>query len=79
MSVSSSMPSQHIIMLTSFFPHTDYLGFSWKCRNINKWHTCLVPQFVLSSACYIFTKITRALIKKWQGEGKQILMYLDNG
>jgi hypothetical protein len=59
-------------------PHTDFLGFSWKCGNI-KWYTFLVLLFGLVSACYIFTKITRPLIKKWRGEGKQILMYLDDG
>jgi hypothetical protein len=35
--------------------------------------------FGLSSPCYICTKITRPLIKKWRGEGKQVLMYLDDG
>jgi hypothetical protein len=39
----------------------------------------LVFPFGLSSACYIFTKITRPLIKKWRGERKQVLMYLDDG
>ena len=35
--------------------------------------------FGLSSACYLFTKITRPLIKKWREEGKLILMYIDDG
>ena len=30
-------------------------------------------------ACYLFTKITRSLIKKWMEEGKLILMYIDDG
>jgi hypothetical protein len=59
-------------------PHTDFLGFSWKCGNV-KWFAFLVLPFGLSSACYICTKITRPLIKKWRGEGKQVLMYLDDG
>ena len=58
-------------------PHTDFLGFSWKCGNV-KWYEFLVLPFCLSSACYIFTKITRPLIKKWRGEGKQVLVYLDD-
>ena len=33
----------------------------------------------MSTACYIFTKLTRPLIKKWRGEGKQVIMYLDDG
>ena len=35
--------------------------------------------FGLSSACYLFTQITRPLIKKWREEGKLILMYIDDG
>jgi hypothetical protein len=27
----------------------------------------------------MFTKITRPFIKKWRGEGKQVLMYLYDG
>ena len=26
-----------------------------------------------------FTKLTRPVVKKWRGEGKQIMMYLDDG
>ena len=59
-------------------PHTDFLAFSWKCGNI-KWYKFLVLPFGPSSAFYIFTKITRPLIKKWRGGGKQVLMYLDDG
>ncbi|CAG2220339.1 unnamed protein product [Mytilus edulis] len=62
-----------------FNPHTEFLGFSWKYENTVKWYKFLVLPFGLSSACYIFTKITRPLIKKWRGEGKQVLMYLDDG
>ena len=47
-------------------------------RNV-KWFAFLVLPFGISSACYICTKITRPLIKKWRGEGKQILMYLNGG
>ena len=61
-----------------FLPHTDFLGFFWRCGNI-QWYSFLVLPFGLNSACYIFTKITRYLIKKWCGEGKHVLMYLDDG
>ena len=60
-------------------PHTTFLGFSWKYGSVTKFFKFLVLPFGLSSACYIFTKVTRPLIKKWRGEGKQILMYLDDG
>ncbi|CAC5361374.1 unnamed protein product [Mytilus coruscus] len=62
-----------------FMPHTEFLGFSWRHENTEKWYKFLVLPFGLSSACYIFTKITRPLIKKWRGECKQVLMYLDDG
>ncbi|XP_063416326.1 uncharacterized protein LOC134697972 [Mytilus trossulus] len=61
-----------------FMPHTEFLWFSWRHENTEKWYKFLVLPFGLSSACYIFTKITRPLIKKWRGEGKQVLMYLDD-
>ena len=52
--------------------------FILEVRNV-KWFAFFVLPFGLSSACYICTKITRPLIKKWGGEGKQVLMYLDDG
>ncbi|VDI66658.1 Hypothetical predicted protein [Mytilus galloprovincialis] len=39
----------------------------------------LVLPFGLSTACFIFTKLTRPLVKKWRSEGKQVIMYLDDG
>jgi hypothetical protein len=60
--------------------HTKYLGFSWTakdgCQSFCKF---LVLPFGLSSACYIFTKITRPLISKWRAEGESVLMFLDDG
>ena len=61
-----------------FKSHTDYLGFSWCYGNTVNYLKFLVLPFGLSSACYIFTKLTRPLVKKWRGEGKQIIMYLDD-
>jgi hypothetical protein len=61
-----------------FKPHTDYLGFSWCYGNTVNYFKFLVLPFGLSSACYIFTKLTRPLVKKWRGEGKQIMMHLDD-
>ncbi|KAK3086454.1 hypothetical protein FSP39_018665 [Pinctada imbricata] len=62
-----------------FLPHTTFLGFSWQYGNETKFFKFLVLPFGLSSACYIFTKVTRPLVKKWRGEGKKVLMYLDDG
>jgi len=38
-----------------------------------------VLPFGLSSAPYIFTKLLKPLLKKWRGEGKSIILYLDDG
>lgn len=62
-----------------FEPHTKFLGFAWKYDKTIRYFKFLVLPFGLSSACYVFTKVTRPLIKKWRGEGKNILMYLDDG
>ncbi|CAC5420587.1 unnamed protein product [Mytilus coruscus] len=62
-----------------FPPHTKYLGFAWEFNGVKKYFKFLVLPFGLSTACYIFTKITRPLIKKWRGEGEHIIMYLDDG
>ena len=62
-----------------FPPHTKYLGFAWELNGVKKYFKFLVLPFGLSTACYIFTKLTRPLIKKWRREGKQIIMYLDDG
>jgi hypothetical protein len=55
--------------------HWKYLGFSWK----NCYFTFTVLPFGLSSACYIFTKLVRPLVKYWRGKGLRIIVYLDDG
>ena len=61
-------------------PHTDFLGFAWTNKNgVKMYYKFLVLPFGLSSACYIFTKVTRPLISKWRSEGQAVLMYLDDG
>jgi hypothetical protein len=46
-------------------PHTDFLGFSWVDKgNKISFYKFLVLPFGLSSAYYIFTKVTRPLVKK---------------
>ena len=62
----------HIDMLPD---HTQYLGFAW----CNTYYKIMVLPFGLTSAPYIFTKIMRCLVKKWRTEGKEIIVYLDDG
>ena len=33
----------------------------------------------LASACYMFTKLVRPLVKYWRGRGLRIIVYLDDG
>ena len=59
--------------------HKGYLGFSWKLNGKAHWLQFTVLPFGLASACYAFTKILRPLVKKWRGEDKKSVIYLDDG
>ena len=62
-----------------FSPHTDYLGFSWELNGTKKYFKFSVLPFGLSSACNIFSKFLRPLVKRWRGLGIKVIMYLDDG
>ncbi len=59
--------------------HVKYLGFSWEDKGIQSFYRFKQLPFGLSSAPHIFTKLIRPLVKKWRGEGKSIVVYLDDG
>ena len=63
------------------FPeHRKFLAFSWKFSDGSlRYFVFSVLPFGLSSAPYIFTKLLKPLVKKWRGEGKSIILYLDDG
>ena len=42
-------------------------------------HFFAVLPFGLASACYVFTKLLRPLIKHWRGQGLRAILYLDDG
>ena len=44
--------------------HQKYLGFSWEIEGKTKYFKFLVLPFGLSSACFLFTKLLRQLVKK---------------
>eukprot|EP00111_Clytia_hemisphaerica_P006267 TCONS_00018130-protein len=56
-----------------------YLGFSWEFKGITKYFVFVVLPFGLCSACWVFTKLMRQLVKKWRGQGMKSVMYLDDG
>lgn len=63
-----------------FYEHTEFLGFSFPDINGNIcYYKFLVLPFGLGVAPYLYTKFTRPLIKKWRGEGKKVILFLDDG
>ena len=38
-----------------------------------------VLPFGLSTACYVFTKLLRPLVRYWRGRGLKAIIYLDDG
>ena len=55
--------------------HHKFLGFEWNGR----YYVFTVLPFGLSSACYIFTKLVRPLVRYWRARGIKITVYLDDG
>ena len=59
--------------------HWEFLGFSWgQGPNTGYYVFCVLP-FGLSTACYLFTKLMRPLVKYWRQQGLRIVLYLDDG
>ena len=56
-------------------PHFKYLGFAWE----GHFYVFTVLPFGLSSACYMFTKLLRPLVRYWRARALRILVYLDDG
>lgn len=72
--------------LKSGYHHVDihqdswpYLGFSWGIGCTRKWYTFRVLPFGLSTACYVFTKLLRPLVKRWRSQGLRCVVYIDDG
>ena len=68
--------------LKSGYHHVDihiesqqFLGFEW-CQ---KFYVFTVLPFGLSTACYVFTKLLRPLVKLWRGNGIRCVLYIDDG
>ena len=58
--------------------HT-YLGFQWETKGMACYYVFTVLPFGLATACYLFTKIMRPLIRYWRGRGLKAIIYLDDG
>ena len=62
-----------------FEQHRQYLGFSWDFEGQKKYFVFNVLPFGISTAGYIFTKLTRVPVTYWRAQGKKIVMFLDDG
>ena len=72
--------------LKSGYHHVDihkdcwpYLGFSWSHGLTRRWYMFRVLPFGLSTACYVFTKVMRPLVKRWRSSGFKCIIYIDDG
>ena len=52
-----------------------FLGFEWE----HKHYVFTVLPFGLSTACYVFTKLMRPLVRLWRGAGIRCVVYIDDG
>ena len=59
--------------------HQKYLGFGWDSNGNVNYYVFTVLPFSLSTACYLFTKLMRPLVRHWRGRGLKAIVYLDDG
>ena len=62
-----------------FEPHWQFLGFKWEVQGVTQFYLFTVLPFGLATACYVFTKLLRPLVKYWRSQGLHALLYLDDG
>ena len=55
--------------------HQKFLGIEWG----GAYFVFTVLPFGLSTACYVFTKLLRPLVRYWRASGIRIVVYLDDG
>jgi len=62
-----------------FQEHRQYLGFSWAFDGVPRFFVFNVLPFGISTAGYIFSKVTREVVKYFRSRGIRVIMYLDDG
>lgn len=62
-----------------FEDHRTYIGFAWEFEDKRRYFHFNVLPFGISTAGYVFTKVTRTLIRYWRSRGENIIMFLDDG
>ena len=59
--------------------HRKYLGFKWQLNSVTKSFVFCVLPFGLSTAPYLFTKVTKPLLSHWRRQGIRCHLYMDDG
>ena len=59
--------------------HQQYLGFRWDSNGNVNYYVFTVLPFGLATACHLFTKLIRPLVRHWRGRGLKAIVYLDDG
>ena len=59
--------------------HWKFLGFSWGQGRKQQFYVLCVLPFGLATACYLFTKLLRPLVRHWRAQGLRAVVYLDDG
>ena len=78
--ISQVLENDQYYHVDIFPPHHKYLGFSWHYKtNFCKFFVFRVLPFGLSSACQLFTKLTRPLVYNWRAQGIISFIYIDDG
>ena len=62
-----------------FEEHRQFLGFSWNYKGKIKYFVYNVLAFGIATAGFIFSKVTREVVKHFRTLGIKIIMYLDDG
>ena len=62
-----------------FSEHQRFLAFTWSLHGVTKYLAFTSLPFGLTLAPFIFTKLMRSFISYWRGQGKRIVVYLDDG
>ena len=65
--------------LDVFQEHWQYLGFAWGVGTEMRYYTFTVLPFGLATACYVFTKLMRPLIRHWRSQRIRAIVYIDDG
>ena len=55
--------------------HWKYLGFQWGVGSKVRYCVFGFLSFCLATACYLFTKLLRQLVKYWRQQGLRVVLY----